>query len=106
LNTDILKSIELNPNHLILHWKELKKWILESELPLEFQDHSILKVFVQNFMEYYNEYEVLKECSKEEYSAVLYYFAKKNEESDQAPKGQELLLILRLLSKISTSKNI
>ncbi|MEQ8517408.1 MAG: hypothetical protein RLN79_14490 [Cytophagales bacterium] len=95
-----IKSIDLNPLNIQSEWQGLKDVILSTPLKELFTDHLKLKVFVANFFEYFREYDVLKECSIEEYQAILYYIALNNKEHSQTIKGEELKMVIRILSKL------
>jgi hypothetical protein len=103
LNKETLHRINLDPQQVSANWNELKAWILELPLPEVFTDMGRLKIFVENFLEYFREYDVLKDCTAEEYQAVLYYFAKTSDENSGSLRGTELNLIIRTLSKIRES---
>ncbi len=95
-----INSIDLNPLSIQSEWPGLKDVILSTPLNELFSDHSKLKVFVANFFEYFREYDVLKDCTKEEYQAILYYIALNNKEQGQTIKGEELKMVIRILSKL------
>lgn len=100
MDKDILHRIDLDPQKINAEWKDLKASILNLSLPEVFTDMSRLKIFVENFYEYFREYDMLKECTIDEYKAVLYYFAKSNEENAGSLRGTELNIIIRILSRI------
>lgn len=100
----MIKSIDLNPIKIQSEWSGLKDSILSTPLSEMFSDHGRLKIFVSNFFEYFKEYDVLKTCSEEEYQAVLYYIAMNNQDHGQAIQGEELKMIIRIISKLRDLK--
>ena len=103
MDKSILNSIDLKPNEIQLQWDNLREWILDYSLPELFSDLTRLKVFTSNFFEYFNEYNILKSCTEDEYKAVLYYLAISNGEKGQKLQGEELKMVIRILSKIKNS---
>lgn len=84
-------------------WHMLKNWISLFELPEMFRDHSRLKIFYQNFLEYYEEYSKIKDCTKEEYLSIIYFLVKSQDDNYKSLHGKELRLLINTLHKVQIS---
>ena len=96
----LINSIDLDINKIQASWPELKEQILTLKPSEQFPDTQRLKMFVSNFFEYFREYDILKDCSEDEYLAVLYYIVKSNEGHGQTIQGEELKMLIRILSRL------